>query len=403
MTFINNLYQAFSSLKTNKLRSSLTTLGIVMGVFSIISIISIGNAAKAYMKSQFQKLGANIVMIQYNPKKIISTSDYMTLADVDTLRKQIPEIQNINTFNTQVGEIKYLQKSIDATVIGITSQYNSFSPVELDSGRFIINEDIKSKKNVILLDDRTAKKISNKENLTGETVKMKVNSGQVLDFKVIGVVKTENGLFSALSDSYPVTVYIPISTLNDIYGNTSGRVDRIDISLNSKDNLTHICDKIIKVLKMQHHTTDKYIYQTADDVQKTVSKILSLISMILLFIAIITLIVGGIGIVNILLVSVTERTSEIGIRRALGAKKSDILIQFLNESIIITCFGGIIGIILGIIAEYVISSKLKIPPTVDFKVIVLSFIGCIILGLIFGVYPSTKAADLDPIEAMRYE
>jgi putative ABC transport system permease protein len=175
------------------------------------------------------------------------------------------------------------------------------------------------------------------------------------------------------------------------------------VSVIDKDKLKDVGDKILRTLEMNRNNKDLYLASNSADMQKTVTSILGVVSAVLLVIAVITLIVGGIGIVNILLVSVTERIREIGIRKALGAQKKDIVLQFITESIMMTGISGLIGIGLGILAGSVISAQIKIPPIVDIKVIVLSFIGSVALGLIFGVYPAKKAADLDPIESLRYE
>ena len=200
----------------------------------------------------------------------------------------------------------------------------------------------------------------------------------------------------------PAIVYIPISTVQSIYPN-SQKLNSIMVSLVDKDKLRDVGKKIVRSLELDHNTKDTYMAQNSADMQKTISDVLGVISSVLLVIAIITLIVGGIGIINILLVSVTERIREIGIRKALGAQKKDIIIQFITESIIMKGISGIRGIIFGVIAGGVISSIIKIPPVVDFKVIVMAFLGSVALGLIFGVYPAKRAADLDPIESLRYE
>jgi putative ABC transport system permease protein len=176
-------------------------------------------------------------------------------------------------------------------------------------------------------------------------------------------------------------------------------------SVEETDNaaLKKIADKVIRVLEKKHGNKDKYAVQFMSQYQDMLNSLLGIVSSVLLVVAVITLVVGGIGIVNILLVSVTERIREIGVRKALGARKRDIVIQFITESIMITGISGLIGIAFGILGGFIISSLIKIPPVVNVKVVVLAFLGSVALGLLFGVYPAKKAADLDPIESLRYE
>jgi putative ABC transport system permease protein len=204
------------------------------------------------------------------------------------------------------------------------------------------------------------------------------------------------------SDLIPAVVYMPITTVQQLYPN-SERLSSIDVTLVEKEKLREVGNRIVEYLEMKHNTKGVYMAQNTADIQKAFNEVLGVVSSILLVIAVITLIVGGIGIVNILLVSVTERIREIGIRKALGAQKKDIILQFITESILMTGISGLIGIFLGITAGAVISALIEIPPIVDFKVITLAFLGSVALGLIFGVYPAKRAADLDPIESLRYE
>lgn len=402
MHFTENLKQAFQSLSANKLRSILTMIGIVMGVFSIVAIMAIGNAAKSFMEAEFNKLGANVMMIE-NRSSQLSDNDRLTIKDMDTLIKGIPEIQNISAFTMGMGTVKISDKTRSATVIGATSQYTSFQVIEMSEGRFINEEDVEANRKVVFVDDIFARRYFGRTDVIGEEIRLENDNNDIIKLRIIGVQSTEGNLFASMMDNedFPVSLIIPLTTLQDFYN--TDILNRIDLSIKDKEQLKDIGDKIIKLLEFTHQNKDKYSVTSVQDIQASFGKILSAITMVLLVIAVITLFVGGIGIINILLVSVTERIREIGIRKALGAKNKDIILQFLTESIMLTGFGGLIGILLGVICGSIISAIIKMPPVVDFKTIVFAFLGSVLLGIIFGVYPAKKAAELNPIDALRYE
>lgn len=402
MNFYESFKQAMESLKSNKLRSFLTMLGIVMGVFSVITIIAIGNAAEAYMTGEFEKLGANVIRIKMNTKSMLK-QDWLTLDDISLIKRAVPSIKNIDATAEQYGEIRLGSKNRDAFVEGVGSQIRSFSPMDMVAGRFINELDISTKSKFIVVEENFAKRYYKKTDIIGETIKLKTTMGNTTNLKVIGVVKSENGVFDTMmGEEFPAVVYVPVTTVQQMYN--IKKVDTIYLSLDGDiDVLKAASDRIIRVLEFKHGNKDKYSATNTADMKETFSQMLGIISSVLLVIAIITLIVGGIGIINILLVSVTERIREIGIRKALGAQKKDIIIQFLTESIIMTGISGIIGIVLGITSGMVISYLIKIPPMVDFGTVIMSFLGSVLLGLAFGVYPAKKAVDLHPIESLRYE
>jgi putative ABC transport system permease protein len=403
MSFFESLKQALDSLYANKLRSILTMLGIIMGVFSVITILAIGNAAESYIGSEFEKMGANTITITYQ-KSDMSQEDMLTLEDMETIKKVAPEIKNIAANIQRGGSLRIGNKTRDAIMYGVSSQYKSFSAIELAEGRFINEFDNTSKSNVIVVDEYFANRYFKRLDIVGETVTLKTTWGKLVNMNVVGVIKSYGELYASMLDNenVPAIVYVPITTLQSIYFNDKV-LQSIDVSTEEEDGLKELGDRIVKALEMKRGKSDLFYAQSSQDIQKVVSNVLGVVSSILLVIAIITLIVGGIGIVNILLVSVTERIREIGIRKALGAQKMDILLQFITESIIMTGISGLIGIILGVLAGNIISQLISIPPVVDIPVIIGAFLGSVALGLIFGVYPAKKAADLDPIESLRYE
>ncbi|MCX7710950.1 MAG: ABC transporter permease [Clostridia bacterium] len=401
MNFSESFKQALDSLRANKLRSILTMLGIIMGVFSVITIVAIGNAAQAYLDAEFEKLGANVIQVQHK-SKTVNPNDWLVLEDVETIKKVAPEIKSIAPAYQEMGEVKVGSKVRDAVAYGASSQSKNFETVEIGFGRYISDIDNSTRANVVVVEESYGKKYFNRSDILGETVVLKKQSGETLKLKVVGVLKSEGNMFESMfGENYPVILRVPVTTLQAFYG--TKKLTEINVSVQEKDKLKEIGERIIKALEFKHNTTDKYMAMNSADMQKSLSNVMGVVSSVLLVIAIITLIVGGIGIVNILLVSVTERIREIGIRKALGAQKKDIIVQFLTESVMMTGFSGLIGIGLGIAAGSVISALIKIPPVVDIVVIIASFLGSVALGLLFGVYPAKRAADLDPIESLRYE
>lgn len=402
MHFSENFKQAYLSLTTNKLRSILTMLGIIMGVFSVVAIMAISNAAQVFMESEFNKLGANTIFVQY-AGDYETEAELLTMKDMDNIKKGMPEVKNITAAQVFWSYIRTDDGTRDAQVTGTTSQYTSFQVMEMSAGRFLTSSDIEGNRRVAVVPDTYANEYFGTTDILGEEVHLYNYYGDIMKFKVVGVLSSEDDLFSTMLEGFemPVQIIVPITTVQEFYD--SDYIDQIQVSVEPGTNLKDAGSTLIRLLEFTHGTEDKYYATSVEDIQKSVSSVLNVVSMVLLVIAIITLVVGGIGIINILLVSVTERIREIGLRKAIGAKKKDIVMQFLTESIMMTGFSGLIGILLGVITGGIISNAINIPPVVDYKIIFITFLGSLMLGLIFGVYPAKRAADLDPIESLRYE
>ena len=404
MGFAESLRQALDSLRTNKLRSFLTMLGIVMGVFSVITIVAIGNATQGYIDAEFQKVGANLITIGYKVRDVPENKQ-LVLDDMDTIRKVAPEIRNIMTSMQSSGSIRVGSKTRDAIVLGVSSQYKSLSPTEMAVGRFVNEMDVTARSTVIIVDESFVKRYFRNEDPIGKEISFRNWNDTRQNLRIVGVVATSDDLLSGMMDNedFPTIVYMPITSVQAMGSGNMERLDSISVSVEGDELLKPVSDRIIKALEIKKEKSGLFSASTSADQQKIFSSITGVISSVLLVIAVITLLVGGIGIVNILLVSVTERIREIGIRKALGARSRDILLQFITESVIMTGISGLIGILLGLIAGAVIAALVKIPPVVNVGVMVMAFLGSVVLGLIFGVYPAKKAADMDPIESLRYE
>lgn len=404
MNIIESFKQALSSLRANKLRSILTMIGIVMGVFSVITIVAIGNATQSYMDNEFAKIGANVLAVSYKSGNLTS-NDILKNDDLKALAK-VEEIKNVGTSMGRSGTIRLGDKTRNASVTGVSSQYKDIMPVDMAQGRMINDIDNTMRSNVVVIAEDFAKANFKDEDPIGQKLRVKLGSGSSLNLTVIGVTKKEDSIFGDMMsyENQTVALTIPLTTLQSYYP-WADQLNYMYATVQERDqeSLKKIADKVIRILEQKHGNKDKYYVQFLSDVQEQLNSVLGIVSSVLLVVAVITLVVGGIGIVNILLVSVTERIREIGVRKALGARKKDIVFQFITESIILTGLSGSVGILLGILAGFVISSAISIPPTVDVTVVVLAFLGSVALGLLFGVYPAKRAADLDPIESLRYE
>jgi len=405
MNIIESFKQALASLRANKLRSILTMIGIIMGVFSVITIVAIGNATQSYMDNEFAKIGANVLLVSYKSGSI-NSNDVLKNDDIKAIGKGVEEIKNIGTAIDRSGTIRLDSKTRTANITGVSSQYKDIMPSDMAQGRMINEIDNSTRSNVVVIAEDFAKINFKNVDPIGQKLRVTLGSGSTLNLKVVGVIKKEESPFGAMmeNENQAVALTIPMSTLQAYYP-WSDRLNYIYATVDEKDPtaLKKIGNKVIRILENKHGNKDKYYVQFLSDLQEQLDSVLGIVSAVLLVVAVITLIVGGIGIVNILLVSVTERIREIGVRKALGARKRDIIIQFITESIMLTGIGGLIGIFMGIMGGFVISSLIKIPPVVNVQVIVLAFLGSIALGLLFGVYPAKRAADLDPIESLRYE
>lgn len=402
MNFSESLSQAFSCLRSNRLRSILTMLGVIMGVFSVITIITVGNAAKAYLDIKFEQLGANMIEIKQKTRTVDEES-WLRLEDVDTVKRAVDTVKDITAISQSLGSVRVGSRTRDAVIFGVTPSYKNFRPFLLaEGGRFINDNDLKVRNNVAVISESSALKYFGTTNITGKTIEVRFGNGGVTDADVIGAVSNEDSSFTDLfGDDLPIFVFMPVTTVQMLTG--TKMLDQILVSVTSNERLKETGLSIVRLLEFSRDGKGNYMATNSADIQKTVTDIMNVIRLVLLLIAVVTLVVGGIGIINILLVSVNERIREIGVRKALGAQKRDIVLQFLTESVIMTGVSGFTGIVLGVATGVVASALINIPQVVSPAVILFSFAGSILLGVLFGVYPAKRASDLDPIESLRYE
>ncbi len=403
MLFFENVVLAITAIKSNKMRSFLTMLGIIIGISSVIAITSIGGSAKAAMGKEFEAFGMNYMYIYPNWELSpdgIEYSDLFTLDDIEALESRFPEeILYSAPYLTNSSDTRVGRTEGELQLYGVNAGYHNFTNMTVIHGRMINKSDVDGDKDRIVIDKKAALHFFNNENPVGETLGVIINN-EMKDLTIIGVYEVPSSLFDGVNMQNSYLTYVPYSILQ------AGDFPFTYIELYTKEgkDLSTLSDEFIRYLaRINDKEPEFYKYDSSESQLTQVNSILGTLSIAIGAIAAISLVVGGIGIMNIMLVSVTERTREIGIRKSLGARTGDILMQFLIEAMIISAIGGIVGTALGTTIASVGMSFANISVIIDPKVILLAVGFSALVGMFFGLYPARKAARLDPIEALRYE
>lgn len=393
---------ALRSLRANKLRTFLTMLGIIIGVASVISMISLGEGARRQTLSTIAKFGTNIITVKPGEKKSrhVSTGKVETLIleDAHAIREHISNINGVTAQVYQNGQLKYGNKNHNSTVRGTGADYVWMDNFQMDKGRFFTEEEVNTARKVCVLGATVVKNLFEGENPVGKTLKVNGNN-----YLVIGSTVAKGALTWYDPDDQ---IFMPVTTAQKrLFG--VKYIQSIGIQVKSMDDIETIKSDIEKLLRRRHNLregkeNDFHVQNSAEWLQSW-GKAAETFQFLLGGIATISLLVGGIGIMNIMLVSVTERTREIGIRIAIGAKKREIRKQFLIESILISFLGGSIGIGLGMLISQTVSEIGGLETIVSLQSILLAFGFSVGIGIFFGLYPATKASNLNPIDALRYE
>jgi len=400
-----NIRSATRSLFQNKMRAVLTILGILIGVAAVIAMVSVGQGATAGVTSRIQGLGSNFLTITPGSASVggvrqgFGSVSTLTIDDAAAIKGQISNIVGVEPENNSRQQLKYGKNNWQTSLTGTSADYPAVRSWDVSSGAFFTDEDNKAKRNVVVLGVDVVTNLFGDEDPLGKTVKIAGSN-----FKVVGVLtqKGAGGGFFSQDD----TALIPINTMYARFRHQKD-VRSIGVTALDKDHLDSVKADIIALLEQRHKiqdgAADDFSVVTQADVLQTVQGVSQIMTLLLGAIGGISLLVGGIGIMNIMLVSVTERTREIGIRKALGARRRDILAQFLVEAIILSGLGGVLGWALGAVAAQVISKVGKMTVVISLGTVGLALGFSLAVGLFFGIYPARKASRMDPIQALHFE
>jgi len=393
---------SFQALKANKVRSFLTALGLVIGNASVILVVTISLTSRDYILDQIQRIGSNLIYAQYeggnNTATAAAAADYIKIADVDAVRDQLgSRIVAATGVMNSFDRIRIVGSEQDVAIIGSDQYYPQVRNLDLLAGRFFDVTDVTQRHRVALLMERLARRLFGSQSAAvGQTVKL-----HGLQFTVVGTFKEKTESFG-LSELTGENVLIPISVLR--YFAPIERIDPMYVQAKSASDVEPLTKAVQVVLEGRHRAGAHYRVDNLAAILDAAKRIASVLTIVLIMVSALALIISGIGIMNIMLVTVSERTREIGLRMAVGAARRDVLEQFLAEAVIISLAGGVAGILIGV----------AIPLTVDYFLddfsipisplsILVAFSVSLIVGLVFGLLPANRAARLNPTEALRYE
>ncbi len=405
MRVLDVIIETRTALAANKVRTALTMLGIVIGISSVIAMLAIGNGAQAQISSRIQSLGTNIVTVMSgaNVRSPISQGrgSVATLTDKDVaaIKAESEYASAVSPSVSSRAQIVMGASNTNTTVLGVLNAQQTVAAIEIEEGRFLTDADNASIAKVVFLGPTTRDDLFG---VGGDSLGKKIKI-KGIQFTVIGTAVAKGGSgFGNIDDR----VYIPLTTAKQYIAGTSN-VSTITISADKAENMTALQDELKQILMKSHNikteeAIDFSLFNQAD-LASAANSVTQVFTLLLSSVAAISLLVGGIGIMNMMLTSVRERTREIGLRKAVGAKKNDIALQFLVESIALTVIGGIIGIVLGFLVSLGVSATGLLTTVVSLSSVLLSFGVSFVIGIVFGYYPARKAAGLNPIEALRYE
>ena len=401
---LNALLIAIKEIRRNILRSILTILGIVIGVASVIAMVMIGDGTTANVTANIEKLGSNMLNVRVGQEKRGAPRDDNSakpfkIEDITAIKNEVSNLKGVTAENSSMANVVFGNKSNSSLIVGTTNDYFIIKDWEVEQGRAFDENELSSGKSVCILGTTVVKNLFGDENPIGATIRIKN-----FPCSVIGVLASKGA--SSFGRDQDEVVITPLKMYQrKIQGNLD--VSSIIVSVMEEKYIEDAKEQIISLMQDRRAVkvgeSDNFHIRDMKDILNTMTSTTKMLTYLLGSIAAISLLVGGIGIMNIMLVSVTERTREIGIRLAIGAMQSEVLLQFLIEAIVLSTWGGIIGIFLGLGVGYMVVGIFDLPYIINTQIILISFIFSTLIGVVFGYFPARKAARLNPIDALRYE
>lgn len=400
---VGHFKQAINTIASNRIRSFLSMLGILVGVAAVIAMMALGSGAKASIKENLKTLGSNLLMVRGGSSYHrgvsggLGTVTRFNFRDADEIAFLSPLVKRVSATVRGTSQIVYQNENWNTSVEGVDVSYAEIRSTVPDVGRWFTEEEIKRRAKAAVIGTTPLDKLFGKSNPLGQTIKI-----NRINFKVVGIAPEKGAMGPRDNDD---VVYIPITTaMYRLFG--KDYLDGMYVEVSDAGSMSAAQDEIEKIIKKNHklyQSEDTFHIRDMNEIQEVLSSTMKTLSLLLGAISAISLVVGGIGIMNIMLVSVTERTREIGLRKAIGARKIDILMQFLIESVVMTLSGGVSGIIIGCLVALALTLFAGWPMRITVIAILLATTFSITVGLFFGIWPAKKASQLDPVEALRYE